>query len=353
MNNAPKPRFVRRLIAALIALAGILPGAAFAREHRVACTQATATATTIEVIQADYKPWMGRCVRLNGIMFQSHLFADRMALIEPASLFGAKRKHALFIYGRNWASPRPRPSMIELIGTVGSCAAQNNLIAAIQADNPGDILMLSGFCHTSLETFVAPVAITITSDKPILRLSEAEVPAGDRPLIEVPAGVTISERHVAAAAQLATALATDDEPAARRLMNPEVEQYLAEEDRTNPPGWLREDLREAHAAYVKAKPLRRTFAAMTPVDARQRHILIDRDDLPDPSHSGALTRLIVCWCTGTDCTGRWPISETDIDTAPDRPYRCVTTDNYLVRPGHSEIEATIATTPPGFAEAGR
>jgi len=147
----------------------VLPGAAWAAGSRAACNRDRAKATTIEVVRAEYSAWSGRCVSLRGIAVGARLFADRMATLEPKSAFGEEVRRSIVLYksGRHLQDRKVR--MVEVTGTIGSCADQNAAVGVMQAENPNDIIMVSGYCHTSLETYIQPVSIRILSRAPMQR----------------------------------------------------------------------------------------------------------------------------------------------------------------------------------------
>lgn len=338
----------------LLGLASV-PHSAAARPAAQRCTAANATATTIEAIRVNDHAWLGRCVRISGIHFQARLYADRKALIEPWSLYGEKTRHSLVLYRGALSRRRGKPAMVEVIGKVGSCAAQNDALSSYEAEHPGEIVMIGGYCHTSLETYVEPDTIAALSGMPIPRLTESEVPVADRPLVEPPAALTVNPAHLAAATALAAALAGNDEATFRRLTQPDLADWPTDKGNAPPPDWVRNEIRESHAAYAKAASLRRTFAAMMPLDERQRRLFVRREDLPTASAtSAAIDSIIQCWCTTRDCNGRWPVSEIDIGGDDERPYRCIETRDYVLGLEHRTVAtANVITGTGGFTEPAR
>lgn len=344
---------MRFLVLLLICLMAV-PNAASAKGANAwdtLCTPASATATTIKTITRDYHHWTGRCVRLSGILAGRHLLDDRKAVLEPGAPSSGESKHSLLLYAlpsRDTARlPKGRPITIEVVGKVGSCADAHAAVAQMSRDT-GDIVMVSGYCHTSLETYVTPDIVRTVSRAPIPRLTEAEVPAERRKLVEARSTPGGYKTHVAAARAFVAAIETHDEAAYRRLRHPEVEDEIAELDGKPPPDWLRDHIRDAHKDFTRQAVPRFALKA----GAREERVFVERDDADD-SGSDSPDRYIICWCTGPTCTGRWPITLADADNDPIRPYFCATTGEYVLgrqRGSAIDVEATRSTD--GFAEPG-
>jgi hypothetical protein len=77
--------------------------------------------------------------------------------------------------------------MVEVIGTIGSCREQHQAVEAIQSGHPDEIMMVAGYCHTSMETYIEPVSLRIIPSPPITRLLEADLVGKRRELVEAPA----------------------------------------------------------------------------------------------------------------------------------------------------------------------
>jgi len=335
---------------ALILLWLAMPGTA-AAATQPACTVSHATAATIEAVRGDYRAWRGRCVTLRGLAIGNRLFADRHALLEASEIFGETIRHSIVLYdGRN-IRPGRKPALAEVTGTIGSCAEANADIAALQAQSPGEIIMLGGYCHTSMETFVAPTAIRIVSRAPVPRLTEAEVPETARLLVDAPRDAPNRARLVEAARALAVAMREGDEAAYGRLTNPDIQDGLSELAGRKREPWLRRDLREAHAAFVAQAALRRRLAALPAPEAWQERVLVDRADLTAwRTDHDEIASYVTCWCRTADCRGRWPVIVRDADNGPGRPYLCARSNDYVVGHGKTVAQARIVEQPEGFAE---
>ena len=328
----------------------LLPTAASAHGE-APCERHRATPTSIEAVRADDRAWSGRCVSLRGIAVNARLFADRLATLEPIGGFGRGVRRSIVLNPRGRSRRERKPMMVEVTGTIGSCADQNAAVAAMQAAAPADIIMISGYCHTSLETFIRAVHIRVLSRASISRLLEAEVPADRRELVVVPSGIARRTDHIAAARAMAAAMATGDELAYRRLARPAVQQELDSLGGRPAPGWLRRAVREAHADFAGSAALRRDFAAISPLATHPERVLVDRAELSAPESGRRPTAFVVCWCKTTDCAGRWPVAAFDADNEPERPYLCARTTDYILGPSASEtIQVDVRASANGFAE---
>jgi hypothetical protein len=326
------------------------PGAALADKPDTRCTWATAQPTTIEAVQADYPAWAGKCVRLRGMAVGNHLFVDRFALLERTELYGEGARRSIVIYPERRSPNRTKAARIEVVGRIGSCAAANDAVAAMSANEPDSIIMVSGYCHTSLETYLRPSATRTLSSAEIPRLVEAEVPASDRPLVDLPSGLAGRDAHLAAARALARALALRDERAWRRISQPNLQADLDQLD-GDMPVRLRERMGEAHAEFRRQLRLHKAFAAIMPLSPARERVLTDRNELVGMKPTEAVERLIACWCKAADCAGRWPVIAFDADNDPRRPYLCITTGDYLLGPRKpTVIQAEANVKKSGFGE---
>lgn len=316
------------------------------------CVAARAEPASIEAIRSDYPAWRGRCVRLRGIQHGRRLYVDRRALIEPFPGYGEQVRRSIFLYGLGRRRDTSRPKRVEVIGTLGSCGDQNAALAAMQADRPDEILMLSGYCHTSLEDYIEPVARRVLSSAPIPRLIEAEVPAGDRALVDAPADTPDLAVHRDAARALVAAVVAGDEAAYRRLRRPEVQDEVDKLGGKPAPAWLRAELREGHAQFIASAALRKDLAAVRRLATPER-VMLDRDELEASREAGNGPPGIftICWCRTADCAGRWPVAASDADNGPARPYVCARTNDYMRGPSAgTALQVVMDVAPNGFAE---
>jgi hypothetical protein len=331
-----------RTLAGFLALIFCLIALPVAAQAEAPCKSANAVSKSIETIQNDYRAWRGHCVSLRGVKIRNRLYSDRNALLEPLDVYGGSIRHSIVLYGWHRGSATPKAVLAEIIGFVGSCADQNAAVEAEQAKRPDDIIMVGGYCHTSLETFVTPVSIRVISTAPISRLTEADLLEEGRKLVEAPPSLTGRNDHLATARAFAAALANGDQRAFARLTDPEIGPDLDTLGAQPAPAWLRQHLRDAHRAFVKAAAVRQRFADLGRVEDRQEHIFVDREDLEaSKAGSGGVSSFTTCWCKTPNCTARWPVIALDVDNDPVRPYLCVPTNDYVIYRKGNAIQAQL------------
>jgi hypothetical protein len=324
-------------IAAALALASSSGGA---------CYPQIATPTTIEAVQGRFDAWRGRCVRLRGLFVSGSLYVDRQATLDPTAVYGEGSEHSIVVFP-NEASKPNRAAWVEILGRIGSCADQNAVLRRwIDAHPDGGIWMISGYCHVSMANYVDPVSIRRLGREPVLRLTEAEVPAERRQLVEAPPAIAGRARNEAVARALAEAIESADEAGFLRYVHPETRSDLDKLHGARLPRWLREDLAKAHAEFlaaIRGSP----FRSLGPLEGRQERIFVEPGSLADLS---AEPVYLVCWCRESDCTSRWPVARRDADNDPSRPYACVETSEYSLSDGGDAVSATAELPSDGFAE---
>jgi hypothetical protein len=323
-----------------------IPAAAAAKGDT--CTSARAEPASITAVQKDYPAWAGHCVRLRGIAFDRALLIDREAMLESRDDFGKQLQRSLVILpGSIWR--KRGPLLVEIVGTIGSCKTANDWADA-EEQRSGEIIMIGGYCHTSLANFVSPVAVRILSRAPILRFVEAEVPPAERPLVEAPAGLAGLNDHVAAARAMAEAFAARNETAFRRLFSPDVQHDIETSGGDTRSDEVREGVREAHAAFLALTSRGGAFATFIPAGHPQI-VLLERAELDFAKEDrGAPSGYLVCWCKTAECAGRWPVLLVDADNDPARPYLCVRTATYTIYREGEVIQVEPGRRPRGFAE---
>ena len=331
----------------------VLHSAARAEVRRAHCTAAIARPTTVEAIQAAIETWEGHCVRVQGLGTTRRLYANRQALLDPLPYDETPTARSIVINPfRRLPRPHP-PRQAEVVGTVGRCVTEYAIVNGMRAREPDAIIMLAGYCHTSLENYLRPVAIRFLSERPIPRLTEAEVPPERRELVDVPENLPGRASGLAAARAMLTAIQLRDEAAFARLDDPASAAERARPGAPTPASWLRENLRETHRRFRQAIARNSVFAGLPASATRQERNLIARGDrdyaLANPA-SGA-PGFITCWCRTPDCSGRWPVRALDADNDPSRPYACIRTNEYMLGPGRGvAIQALARIEPDGFTE---
>lgn len=304
--------------------------------------------TTIDAVQAKPEPVTGKCVTLRGILANSRLYVDRQATIEIDDRVDDRRpRRSIVVMTRNRTEPA---ALVEVTGRIVDCGLQNDIIAAEQAKT-NDVIMLGGYCHTSLETYLDRPSIRVLSDAPVARLVEAEVPASRRLLVPAPDAMPGLDRATAAARALLVAIATRDEVAFRRLHNVLAQDIIDTNDPAVPAkgnDWVE----EAHDDFVKSATLGPIANKILSNPSGQTRSFIEASDFANLGKDGSSPyRITICWCTADDCTNRWPIAPFQADNAPGRPYFCAMVGDYLLGPGKASApEVEIPQSFGGFAE---
>ncbi|WP_298397485.1 hypothetical protein [Sphingobium sp.] len=322
----------RRLAFLIAALLLAFGGAAFARSSD-RCSPATAKPTDIETIQSNYRGWAGQCVRVRGIGVDNRLYSDRQALTEHDPSDGANAHRSIVLFpNRAPRLPENRPITVEVTGRVGSCQDAHDAIAEKQAATPDQIIMVGGYCHTSLATYINPSHIRALDMTRPLRLTEAETTPEQRDIIDAPADWPALPAMRDAARALFTALAERDEAGFVRLSQPYHDS----------PSWAK----EARQDFARLTASNGAFAQVPP-NTQPERALTDRVTADD----GTPFDLLLCRCKTADCTGKWPVLRRDADNLPSRPYLCVQANDYLLGPRQgSVIQATAPLAKDGFAE---
>ena len=312
------------------------------------CTASRSESPAIARIQADPDAWIGRCVRLRGIAAAGRLYADRPALAETLRPSGKPATGSIVIYPVR-AVPRPaRAASVELVGRIGSCAYAHAAMEGLRAEQPDQILMVGGYCHTSLETYVEPAQIRRLGTEGVRRLVEAELPPSRRALVEAPAGLPGAEAHLAAARRLIASIAAADEVEFRRLVTPSSQDELEKLAGAAIPGWLRQDMADARRLFVAAAARQSGFGSANDWKPFVERVALDGWK---KSPREAPTAFVICGCRTASCAGRWPVSPLDADRAASRPYLCFRTVKYTLGPGRATvIRIDLEPATAGFEE---
>lgn len=303
----------------------LLPSSAFAGE-RPRCVANKSVETTIEAIQTEYEHWAGRCVRLRGIRLDWRLYASREAILDKVDIYGDPARRSLVIYPER-SNVKGQAHWVELTGRVGSCRTANEAVAAMQDREPNNIIMVSGYCHTSLEHYVRAERIDVLRGERVARFTEPEVPSARRWLLEVPVTVTVPQSHLEAARQLIVAIARQDEDEYLHLTRPASREFRH-----------RDDVEEARSELADDE-LVTQFRLLANLKGHEEKILVDREALENQSGDGpnVADQFTICWCKSRSCAGRWPVGAFDTDNDPSRPYLCVQTGDWLLGPGQGYV----------------
>ncbi|SEQ70833.1 hypothetical protein [Sphingobium sp. YR768] len=325
---------MRRRLALLIATPLLALAGTASAKSTDRCSPATAKPTDIETIQSQYRDWAGQCVRVRGIGVDRHVYADRQALTEQTPPFGAGARRSILLLPNRETSRRQiqQPATLEVTGRVGSCQDAHDAVAEMQAAAQNDFIMVSGYCHTSLATYISPSHIRVIDPTRPMRLTEAEVPPEQRDIMDAPTDWPALPAMRDAAHALFNALAQRDQNAFVRLSEPYYDS----------PPWAK----EARQNFARLTARKAAFAHVPP-DTQQERTFTERLT----PEEGTPSDLLLCRCKTSDCTGKWPALRRDADNLPERPYLCVAANNYLLGPGKATvIQATAPLAKDGFAE---
>jgi hypothetical protein len=329
-----------------------MPGAA--RAATAPCAAAESAPVTIEAVQSALETWEGHCVRLRGLAANRRLYASRDALLDPIIVYGPLPARSIVIYPDGPTRRERDPRMVEIVGRIGSCARMHELVREMRERERDHLIMVAGYCHTSLESYVRPTTIRVTDHRAIPRPTEAEVAPGRRQLIDAPATVPLRNEQAAAARALAAAIAAGDQAAFRRLHDPDLQAEIDRPGGTRTPAMIRAETGEENARLRRLRAPDSVFAGLPAATSRQERVFVTREDQSDAAAPGAHddVPLLTCWCRSADCTGRWPVRTVDADNDRHRPYACVQTSGRVVfsRHGASTIQAEPPAFQHGFAE---
>lgn len=339
---------MRKLFIAVAFLVGGFAASGTAAAASKSCAGYGIIDTKIEQVQADLGRYLGKCVRLRGILADGRLYADRQATLETNDKTADDRRPKRSIVVLRGSEGRP--AFVEITGRVADCGLANDATESYQADHPEEIIMVSGFCHTSMETYFDKPMVRVLSKKPITRLVATEVPPSKWLLIEAPPDLPNRDEAMHTARTFLGAIATRDEALFRKLHNPMAQDILDTEG-SGIKGGMREWLTEAHADFVRSAPVRTTAMAILARPKPEMRSFVERSDLEDFQRGGSgAWQVTTCWCTVEDCSGRWPIAPSQADNAPGRPYLCILTSDYVLYKKGSVPYAELPQSTTGFAE---
>lgn len=146
------------ILASLALIAVGTPGTT-AGSGRPACTPAGATRTRLDTVLADPETWRGRCVWMVGIVSGSRLYADRAALADSLKDAGDGESQRSILLYRGRRVFVHRAALRVVIGTIDSCVRENEALATLRQADPDSFIMIGGFCHTSLDPYLSPIAV--------------------------------------------------------------------------------------------------------------------------------------------------------------------------------------------------
>ena len=284
------------------------------------CTAETAHRTTVQKIGEHRERWTGRCVTVAGVMTSVAMYDSVEGLYEAHRLRqdgnqdpAALRRHRIGLYSpnneiRGFRANADGLPTIRVTGTVDTC---EQMAAAARAASPNAIVMMSGYCHYYGGAVVRAAVFDIDASRPHLRLIGEAARRRVGNLVFAPVSW----------------------PQLAELRN------IGERFRAAIPAGDRAGLMQLHAfGDASNEHEQRLLGAMLDDPAsvfaqlrtdrdRPMAIFVDRHEA-ERLRAGILPEQpfgTICFCRTSDCTGRWPISSSDADNAPRRPYACTRT----------------------------
>jgi hypothetical protein len=291
---------------AFLLLAAAQPGAA------ESCTWENAVRADVRAMAVAPQPWIGRCVRLEGLVTSNVYFADVAGAYAASATNERDRANDgwLGLYLPRNRDYSRRPVRAELIGTIDTCEASHARRSA-QA-GPDGLVMMFGYCHYRGGLILRGSGFRPGSPARFVRqMGDANRRAfGD---LETEAEAGPAPREVRELGErFLRGLRTRDAAALLDFVGlwSEYEHPERPRWRARFGAWLTGD-RGSPLAALRDGPER-------PQTAFFRE-MIHRDERED----GETGDWHICYCKTADCSATWPISADDATAEPVRPYVCL------------------------------
>ncbi len=377
------------LFAALLALPSVTH-AQIKEDIFESCSIETAKPVTIAQLHSDPELRF-QCVSVEGVLNGLRLHHDRLAVVAPIEPFDPddfedKDKEAVHA-----AAPSPNRVMLahgsmpeaegpvraRVVGVVNNCSRMYDEAEEYyrrQEEETGEsvIWWLTGTCHSHSEVFVDPVAVTFLELKPLTRFTETDVAVEQSDLVEFEESELPDGLELGYAEMLIEALANRDRALFHIATEPQFRpaDFELEENSQlgaqliGKAGGSGFELRLAGESFnlgrfesekwfeavEESSNARRVPLAVQP--PRKLYFLQDTLDYeleyPDDRYP---REVIACWCKSADCSGKWPVFETDADALFDRPYYCVMLEQTRIQGREGWFTyATLRDAEYGFAE---
>ena len=290
----------------------------FADEKFVAvpekCSALVSEMATVQQIATNPKSFQGHCVMVEGVI-QGNTVYDSVdgVYLRPRDILDPSSNGArlgLDNVGDRWSEEFRHAS---IIGRVQDCETVRECVQA--ATGPNEIVMISGYCHSSNGAYLWIHDLRFRKGPPWERRMGAYGRPGYGDLQPAPADWPHRSRVESLANEFLEAVRSTDR------------HKLADIHFRN-VGLNWEDDEAALIQFV-LRDRKSPFVDFRHNDRRpQQQILIERPSLD--SDGSALVddadrdnyAATVCFCREPDCTGRWPIAQLDADNVRTRPYVC-------------------------------
>ncbi|HTU12617.1 MAG TPA: hypothetical protein VMG08_17130 [Allosphingosinicella sp.] len=277
------------------------------------CTARQAARATVVEITSRPDHYYGRCVTVTGAYAGISMYSDGEGIYR-ASRFGpdgnptaADREHRIGIDRQQLRNLGLRhPLRTTVTGRVDICARRQTRLEQ-QARDRGQVplIMLAGYCHYHGGPTIVVDSFQIT-ERTYERLSGEPARVAFGNLAPMPADWPQRAAVESLTADFLAALRAGDR-AALAALHDERADSGNEHDRRMFYGLL-EGEQSPFAPFRRAAPSQIAYFVGASAGA------------PLPSDGAIAAR--VCFCRTVDCTNRWPISHSDADADPGRPYVC-------------------------------
>jgi hypothetical protein len=275
-----------------------------------ACDAERATPVTVSQMARAPERWLGRCVRVSGIV-SGNIFYDDVEGVYRAEATDADTRANEGWLGLYASPPEPErrgPFRASVAGIVHDCTLDYE--KAVADSNPDDLIMPTGYCH--YRGGLVLVDARVRYDRPI-RLSRQSSDAARRrfgDLLTVREAGPVPEPAKRLVDQFVAAFEAQDRAGLAAL----VSAYDGQEPAG--PGLDRwQSFLAGDTGPFRSLRAHRRIAE--PVFFRERLSAADEIDPPVDPHWFA------CFCTASGCADRWPISSVDTQAELSRPYLCL------------------------------
>jgi hypothetical protein len=320
----------------------------FADEKLVAvpekCSALVSERATVQQIATNPTSFQGHCVMVEGVM-QGNTVYDNVdgVYLRPKNILDPSSNGArlgLDNMGDRWSGEFRHAS---IIGRVQDCETVRECVQA--ATGPNEIVMISGYCHSSNGAYLWIHNVRFRKDLPWERRMGAYGRPGYGDLQPAPADWPHRNRVESLANEFLEAVRSTDRDKLADIhfrnvgLNWEDDEAalirFVLRDRKSPFVDFRHNDRRPQQQILIERPLLDSDGAALVDDA-------DRDNY-------AAT---VCFCRESDCTGRWPIAQLDADNVRTRPYVCTQIGPYYEK-GETVPHFTTRIGRGGLAEPKR
>jgi hypothetical protein len=220
---------------------------------------------------------------------------------------------------------------VSILGRVQDCETVRNCVQAAAGEN--EIVMISGYCHTSNGPYLWVHKLRTHRGQPFYRRMGNDARSDYGNLVPAPDAWPYRAKVASLAGEFLRALQTRD----RDKLADIHFRNVGEDDEDEEAAVLRFLLKDRRSPFASIR---------TATTAPQQIILMERSMLDDPEQEYFST---VCFCREKDCTGRWPIATFDADNLPARPYACTRIEPFLTD-GHMVPHFTTTLATGGLAE---